>query len=50
MRITIRETTRGSAKQTFAYDVERIKLKTPFVQQIGDREVVREYELHVKAV
>lgn len=50
IRLTIRETTRGSARALFTYDVTREKLKTPYVHEIDGKQIVHEYEFHVKAV
>lgn len=47
IRISIRET---KTSKEFTYDVERVKLPTPFVSTIDGKEIKREYTTKIKAV
>lgn len=48
--LTIRETTRGSAKKTFTYEAFMKKLSKPKVFTRGGKEVKVETEVSIKAV
>lgn len=47
VRITVRET---GSERTFTYDVQRVKLDTPFVSTIKGKQIKREYTTKIKAV
>ena len=48
--IKMRETTAGSAKKEFNYELRRVKLKTPLVVKRGSVEVKIEYETKIKSL
>ncbi len=50
VKVTLKETTRGSSGKEYKYSVKRVKLRTPQVVVRDDVEVVYKYTTRVKAL